>query len=320
MANGFFSRLRRVPIAPPKANFNQKNLNSLNTKVRGLVFALRTLKKTVPTNFQTTNAFKNATKTERNALNTAVVNFIVKYNKAVNTVNVAAAAVTQPTFVPPSKPLPPTPTAAVQQARQATQQATAAAQRVQKQVETANKYASMSSNNIAREANRTNLSPNAKAKLVKIINNKLQTLNRTSRQYELLLNAKTRLAGPPPLPPKPTQSQNNQNLAYLNSLGSSPTANQLNKVQSMLSNPFSSNAVKIKARSILNMGLTNLLTEGKVALPRPNANVFFLQQIGNRKPTNAEYKRVVNISKSTKNPIAKKLAEEIINRNIQSRL
>ena len=126
MAN-FFSRFRRQSNQPI---FNKANTNRLNGQVRGLVSAIRKLKTSVPSNFQTTNAFINGTKTERNVLNRAIVNFVVKYNKAVDKTNVAAAVVQQA----PSKPFP-TPAAAVQQARQATQQAQVAAQRMQQQVQ-----------------------------------------------------------------------------------------------------------------------------------------------------------------------------------------
>ena len=104
----------------PNQTFNTANLNA---KVRGLVTGLRQLKGSLPTNFQTNNAFMNGTKAERNALNKSIVNFIRKYNKGVLQTAVAAAT--------------PTPTT-VAQASTATQQAVNAAQRVQRKVNQVN--------------------------------------------------------------------------------------------------------------------------------------------------------------------------------------
>jgi hypothetical protein len=104
----------------PNQNFNTANLNA---KVQGLVTGLRQLKGSLPTNFQTNNAFMNGTKAERNALNKSIVNFIRKYNKGVIQTVVAATA--------------PTPTT-VAQATNATQQAVNAARQVQRQVNQAN--------------------------------------------------------------------------------------------------------------------------------------------------------------------------------------
>jgi len=55
-------------------------------------------------------------------------------------------------------------------------------------------------------------------------------------------------------------------------------------------------------------------------LPHPNINMQFLISLGNRKPTNAEYKRVLNIEKRTTNPVTKQKAQNIINANVYSRL
>jgi hypothetical protein len=172
----------------PNQNFNTANLNA---KVKNLVSSIRKLRGILPPQNQTVNAFVNATKTERANMNKAIVNFINKYNKAVEKTN-AAAAVVQQQAAAPVVPLPSTPNGALRQANQATQQAAAAAQRVQQQVTQVNKYANMSANNLSLEANK-NLSENNKTKLRNAINKKLPTLNKTSRQYDLLVNAMAKL-------------------------------------------------------------------------------------------------------------------------------
>ena len=75
-------------------------------------------------------------------------------------------------------------------------------------------YKNMNANSLAAEANK-NLSANNKAKLRAAINAKLPTLNATSRQYELLMNAKAKLNGTvaPPPPPPPNRSALNAVLA-----------------------------------------------------------------------------------------------------------
>jgi hypothetical protein len=170
----FFRRKAPNMGAPAQPAYNTANLN---TQVRGLVSAIRKLRGTVPSDFQTVNAFVNATKAERATMNRAIVNFINKYNKAVEKTNVAAAV--------------PAPTT-VEQATNATRQAVTASQQVQRQVAQANKYTNMSANNLSREAAK-NLSPNNRTKLRNAINKKLQTLNKTSRQYENLTNAVAKL-------------------------------------------------------------------------------------------------------------------------------
>jgi len=198
---------------------------ALNTQVRKLVNALRKLKQTVPE--KNKNAFFRGTSGERNAMNKAVINFVIKYNKGVIT---AAPPL-------PARPPPPLPLRPVQ----------------------GNKYANMSANNLSKEANKT-LTPNNKSKLVSAINKKLPTLNKTSRQYETLVNARAKLTRPPP------------------------------QRQAMV-------------------------------LPKRNLNMEFLLGVGNRKPTNTEMKRIRNIAQKSTNPIAKKMAQNVLsNENMFARI
>lgn len=267
MANGFFSRLRQPTF----------NTNRLNGQVRGLVGAIRKLKVSVPSNFQTTNAFMNGTKTERNALNKAIVNFVVKYNKAVDKTNVAAAVIQQAPYVAPSKPLPPPPAAAVQQARQATRQAQVAAQRVQQQV--------------AQTAPR----------------NRIANLKNTNLSNNVKVNAAIkRIRGMNP----------NVNWATVNTNG---LTNAQKKVLNGLRNPFYT-GIKRQATPAYEGNLSSMFKQGATTAPVPNANIRFLMSLGNQKPSNANYNRVVRIANTTTNPVAKKMAQNIINNNIYSRL
>ena len=266
MANGFFSRLRQPTF----------NTNRLNGQVRGLVGAIRKLKVSVPSNFQTTNAFMNGTKTERNALNKAIVNFVVKYNKAVDKTNVAAAVIQQAPYVAPSKPLPP-PAAAVQQARQATRQAQVAAQRVQQQV--------------AQTAPR----------------NRIANLKNTNLSNNVKVNAAIkRIRGMNP----------NVNWATVNTNG---LTNAQKKVLNGLRNPFYT-GIKRQATPAYEGNLSSMFKQGATTAPVPNANIRFLMSLGNQKPSNANYNRVVRIANTTTNPVAKKMAQNIINNNIYPRL
>ena len=268
MAN-FLSRFRRQSNQPI---FNKANTNRLNGQVRGLVGAIRKLKTSVPSNLQTTNAFINGTKTERNVLNRAIVNFVVKYNKAVDKTNVAAAAVQQA----PSK-LFPTPSAAVQQARQATQQAQVAAQRMQQQVAQTtprNRIANLTNDNLS---NNTKINATIK---------RIRGMNPNLNWYQVNANGLT---------------------------------NAQKKVLNGLRNPFYT-GIKRQATPAYEGNLSSMFKQGAATFPAPNANVRFLMSLGNQKPSNANYSRVVRIANTTKNPVAKKMAQNIINNNIYSRL
>jgi len=280
-----FSRLRnaarRTPATKSNNNrpqFNKANLNALNGQVRTLVSSIRKLKKTIPSNVQTTNAFVNSTVTERAAMNRAIVNFIKKYNKAIDQTAAAAAVVQQAPYVVPSKPLP-TPPAAVQQARQATQQAQQAAQRVQQQV------ARATPKNRITNLKNTNLSNNVKVNA-----------------------AIKRIRGMNP----------NVNWATVNTNG---LTNAQKKVLNGLRDPL---YVGLKRQSTprfnVQEGNMSMFNQKQAVLPQLNANLQFLMSIGNRKPTNAEYNRVLNIEQRTTNPVTKKKAQNILNANVYSRL
>ena len=67
-------------------------------------------------------------------------------------------------------------------------------------------------------------------------------------------------------------------------------------------------------------GNLNFFRQKQAVLPHVNANLQFLMSLNNKKPTNAEYKRVLNIEQSTTNPVTKKKAQNILNANVYSRL
>jgi hypothetical protein len=281
MAN-FFARLRGEP------RFNKVNLNRLNGEVRSLVITIRKLKKTIPTNFQTKNAFFNATKQERNSMNRAIVNFIKKYNKAVDTTNAAAAAVQNQTRAQSllrqagdSKPLPPlpSPNAAVQQARQATQQAANAAQKMQQQV------AQAAPRNLITNLKNENLSNNTKINAaIKRIRGKNPNVNWTTVNMNGLTNAQKKVL---------TNLRN----PFFNGLKRKPTP-EYNLNQGNLGSMFK-------------QAQTNQRQAAPLPVPRRNLNMEFLLGLGNRNLTNAEYQRVVRIANASTNPAAKKLANNI---------
>jgi len=221
-------------------------------------------------------------------MNRAIVNFIKKYNKAVDTTNAAAAAVQNQTRAQSllrqagdSKPLPPlpSPNAAVQQARQATQQAANAAQKMQQQV------AQAAPRNLITNLKNENLSNNTKINAaIKRIRGKNPNVNWTTVNMNGLTNAQKKVL---------TNLRN----PFFNGLKRKPTP-EYNLNQGNLGSMFK-------------QAQTNQRQAAPLPVPRRNLNMEFLLGLGNRNLTNAEYQRVVRIANASTNPAAKKLANNI---------
>jgi hypothetical protein len=142
-------------------------------------------------------------------MNRAIVNFIKKYNKAIEQTAIAAAAVQQAPFVPPSKPLPRPPNAAVQQAIQSTQQAANAAVKVSSAnnkfynsyMNEVTKLSELPARNLLEKIKKNYtpaLSAQNKAKLEMAVRMKKNRItNKNSAQYEYIMEANRIISGPP---------------------------------------------------------------------------------------------------------------------------
>ena len=262
-------------------------------------------------------------------MNKAVVNFILKYNKGVVETTVAASAPGLTTFKQAQTAVGQAVNAA-QQIQQVKNYLTMSANNLAKEANRTNmtvnnkakllnainrqlrtiprytprhdllskaksklqmkNYARMSSNNLAKEVNRTNLTLNNKARLRNAINAKQRTLNKTSPQYDLLNSLKIKLNNKPfgsvsfP-PPRPAPKKG--------ITGSVPVP------------IFAPTTGKVNAPS---------------AGPVRNANMVFLQGLQpNKGVSNTNYERVIRISMNSKNPAVRSAANGVLNKIISSK-
>jgi hypothetical protein len=181
---GFLNRFRRGQ--PVRANSSK-----LNAALRAYATSIRTLRNTPGAS---RNSVIAAAKSNSNAVNGAIVNYVMNFNKAryanAKAANVVPAAVEG--LVPENEG-----TNAALQAARANNNLAAAQAKVAQEVKQANKYRGLSSENLAKAANNFNkLNAAAKNNLRRAINEKMASIpNGRGAAYELLENIKKKIGG-----------------------------------------------------------------------------------------------------------------------------
>jgi len=180
---GFLNRFRRGQPA-------RTNSSKLNAALRAYAASIRTLRNAPSAS---RNSVIAAAKSNSNAVNGAIVNYVMNFNKAkyaaAKAANVVPAAVEG--LVPANAA-----TNAALQAARANNNLAAAQAKVAAEVKQANKYRGLSTNNLARAANNfAGLNAAAKNNFRRALNEKMAALNKGSPQYDLLENVKARIGG-----------------------------------------------------------------------------------------------------------------------------
>jgi len=150
-------------------------------------------------------------------------------------------------------------------------------------------YTKMNANSLAAEANK-NLSANNKAKLRAAINAKLPTLNATSRQYDLLMNAKAKLNGTVARPPPPNRSALNIVIAKTTNQKLQSNINNRNKSAALLQELKKAAAdagVNLENKNV-NTAITRIMNHESRLPPKAGTNVT------NRSRLNAALAKTAN--------------------------
>ncbi|BAT22596.1 hypothetical protein [Yellowstone lake phycodnavirus 3] len=279
---GFLNRFRRGQ--PARANSSK-----LNAALRAYAASIRTLRNAPGAS---KNSVIAAAKSNSNAVNGAIVNYVMNFNKAqyanAKAANVVPAAVEG--LVPENAG-----TNAALQAARANNNLAAAQTKVAEEVKQANKYRGLSSENLARVANNFNkLNAAAKNNFRRAINEKMASIpNGRGTAYELLENIKKRIGGrtaaafvgPVNKQTTPSVMNGTNNMGTANLFKQATAPNNRKNMLKNLTNETLSNNTKINA------------TIKKIRGMRPNAN---WKNVNANGLTNAQ-KKVLNGLKQGKN-------------------
>jgi len=166
------------------------NTTALSNALKKYVTSIRTLRNTPGI---TKNQVINAAKTNSGAVNSAIVNYVMKINKAnyaKNKVNTTVPAVTEG-LLPGAEA-----EAALTNAAKANRNLAAAQAKLNQAVTNANRFRGLNVNKLENAAKQFNtMNAPTKNSLRLALNEKLKTLNKTSPQYNRIQNIQAKIGG-----------------------------------------------------------------------------------------------------------------------------
>ena len=188
---GFGNRFRSFLGRAPAVSVNAvANTTALSNALKKYVTSIRTLRNTPGI---TKNQVINAAKTNSGAVNSAIVNYVMKINKAnyaKNKVNTALPAVTEG-LLPGAEA-----EAALKNAANANRNLAAAQAKLKQAVTNANRFRGLNVNKLENAAKQFNtMNAPTKNSLRLALNEKLKTLNKTSQQYNRIQNIQAKIGG-----------------------------------------------------------------------------------------------------------------------------